>query len=94
MRSSSSTEIPADSAKLEDAIDAAKDEAYALDPDAIEEAYHVKPIYDRIKVIVAHERVLRNQLDRIALAADHALDICNRLSAQVEEESPPEDDAL
>jgi len=94
MRSSSSTEITADSAKLEDAIDAAKEEAFALDPDAIEEAYHVKPIYDRIKVIVAHERVLRNQLDRIALAADHALDICNRLSAQVEEESPPEDDAL
>jgi hypothetical protein len=94
MRSSSSSELVSDAAKLEDAVDAAKTEAHDLDMEGIEEAYHIKPLYDRIKVIIAHERVARNQLDRIALAADHALDICNRLSAHVEEESPPADDAL
>lgn len=94
MRSPSAQELTADAMKVEDAIEAARSEASALDPESIDEAYHIKPLYDRIKVIVAHERVLRNQLDRIALAADNARDLCNLLSAQVEEETPPEDDAL
>lgn len=77
---------------LQSAIDAAAAELERLDVENIEEAYHIKPIYDRIKAVVAHERVLRNQLDRVALAADNALDLCNLLSAHVEEHNPADDD--
>lgn len=78
---------------LQTAIDAAAAELDLLDAENIEEAYHIKPVYDRIKAVIAHERVLRNQLDRVALAADNALDLCNLLSAHVEEHNPNEDDA-
>lgn len=77
---------------LQAAIDAAAAELERLDAENIEEAYHIKPVYDRIKAVIAHERVLRNQLDRVALAADNALDLCNLLSAHVEEHNPNEDD--
>lgn len=77
---------------LQQAIDAAAAELELLDAENIEEAYHIKPIYDRVKAVVAHERVLRNQLDRVALAADNALDLCNLLSAHVEEHNPSDDD--
>lgn len=78
---------------LQLAINAAQEELTRLDAEDIEEAYDIKPIYDRIKAVIAHERVLRNQLDRVALAADNALDLCNLLSAHVEEHNPNEDDA-
>ena len=77
---------------LQTAIDAAAAELERLDAENIEEAYHIKPVYDRIKAVIAHERVLRNQLDRVALAADNALDLCNLLSAHVEEHDPNADD--
>jgi hypothetical protein len=85
--------ITADANSLHEAINSAISELDALDSDKIEEAYHIKPIYDRIKAVVAHERVLRNQLDRIALAADNAIDLCNLISAHVEEHMPGDDDA-
>jgi hypothetical protein len=78
---------------LHDAINAAAAELNQLVAEDIEEAYHIKPLYDRIKAVIAHERVLRNQLDRVALAADNAIDLCNLLSAHVEEHNPGEDDA-
>jgi hypothetical protein len=79
--------------QLQISINEAAAELERLDADNIEEAYHVKPVYDRIKAVIAHERVLRNQLDRIALAADNAIDLCNLLSAHVEEHGPNDDDA-
>jgi hypothetical protein len=79
--------------QLQIAINEAAAELERLEADNIEEAYHVKPVYDRIKAVIAHERVLRNQLDRIALAADNAIDLCNLLSAHVEEHGPNDDDA-
>ena len=88
--------ITADANSLHEAINSACDELAALDADKIEEAYHIKPLYDRIKAIVAHERIVRNQLDRIALSADNAIDLCNIMSAHVEDSNPgdDEDDAL
>jgi len=81
--------------QLQIAINEAAAELERLEADNIEEAYHVKPVYDRIKAVIAHERVLRNQLDRVALAADNAIDLCNLLSAHVEEHNPnDEDEAL
>ena len=79
--------------QLQIAINEAAAELERLDVDNIEEAYHVKPVYDRIKAVIAHERVLRNQLDRVALAADNAIDLCNLLSAHVEEHGPSDEDA-
>jgi hypothetical protein len=79
--------------QLQIAINEAATELERLEADNIEEAYHVKPVYDRIKAVIAHERVLRNQLDRVALAADNAIDLCNLLSAHVEEHGPSDDDA-
>ena len=79
--------------QLQVAINEAAAELERLDVDNIEEAYHIKPIYDRIKAVIAHERVLRNQLDRVALASDNAIDLCNLLSAHVEEHGPSDDDA-
>ncbi len=79
--------------QLQIAINEAATELERLDAENIEEAYHVKPVYDRIKAVIAHERVLRNQLDRVALAADNAIDLCNLLSAHVEEHGPTDDDA-
>jgi hypothetical protein len=81
--------------QLQIAINEAATELERLDVENVEEAYHIKPIYDRIKAVIAHERVLRNQLDRVALAADNAIDLCNLLSAHVEEHNPnDEDEAL
>jgi hypothetical protein len=77
---------------LQIAINDAAAELERLSADDIEEAFHIKPIYDRLKAVVAHERVLRNQLDRVALAADNAVDLCNLLSAHVEDANPGEDD--
>jgi hypothetical protein len=93
LRPNSFEGIAGDANSLAESINAVNNELDALDADKIEEAYHVKPIYDRIKAVVAHERVLRNQLDRIALAADNAIDLCNLLSAHVEEHNPSDDDA-
>jgi hypothetical protein len=94
LRPNSFEGIAGDANSLAESIIAVNNELDALEADKIEEAYHVKPIYDRIKAVVAHERVLRNQLDRVALAADNAIDLCNLLSAHVEEHNPSEDDAL
>jgi hypothetical protein len=79
--------------QLQISINEAAAELERLDPENIEEAYHVKPVYDRIKAVIAHERILRNQLDRVALAADNAIDLCNLLSAHVEEHGPSDEDA-
>jgi hypothetical protein len=88
--------ITADANSLHEAINSAIAELDALDVDKVEEAYHIKPIYDRVKAVIAHERIVRNQLDRIALAADNAIDLCNIMSAHVEDSNPgdDEDDAL
>jgi len=79
---------------LESAIQNAIRETEALDPDTIDEAYQVKALYDRLKAIVVHERILRNTLDRIAMSSQACLEACNRISEQVEQDTPPEDDAL
>lgn len=88
--------ITADANSLHEAINSAIAELDTLDVDKVEEAYHIKPIYDRVKAVIAHERIVRNQLDRIALAADNAIDLCNIMSAHVEDSNPgdDEDDAL
>ncbi len=93
LRPTSFEGIAGDANALAESIIAANNELDALDAEKIEEAYHVKPVYDRIKAVIAHERVLRNQLDRVALAADNAIDLCNLLSAHVEEHGPTDDDA-
>jgi len=58
-----------------------------------DEAAQVKPLHDRVHVLVVQLRVLRNTLEAMENAADAALEDVRRISASVEEANP-EDDAL
>jgi hypothetical protein len=53
----------------------------------------VKPLHDRVHVLVVQLRVLRNTLEAMENAAESALEDVRRISASVEE-SAPEDDSL
>jgi hypothetical protein len=86
--------VSRDIINLTEVIDNARAELDKLDPESLDESYQVKPLYDRIKAIVVHERIVRNSLDRIALSSQSCLEACNRISEQVEQDTPPEDDAL
>lgn len=61
--------------------------------DTADEAAHVKPLHDRIHIVVVQMRVLRNTLETMENAAEKALEDVRRISASVEEASP-EDDSL
>lgn len=58
-----------------------------------DEAAAVKPLHDRVHVLVVQLRVLRNTLEQMENAAEKALEDVRRISASVEEASP-EDDSL
>lgn len=74
------------------AIEEVRNELDAIDVQQIEEAAQVKPLHDRLHAVVIHCRVLRNNLDRIELATELALDVCRQLSAAVEEPELIDDD--
>ncbi len=58
-----------------------------------DESSLVKPLHDRVHVLVVQLRVLRNTLEAMENAAEKALEDVRRISASVEE-SAPDDDAL
>lgn len=58
-----------------------------------DESAQVKPLHDRVHVIVVQLRVLRNTLEQMENSAEAALNNVRRISASVEEASP-EDDSL
>lgn len=58
-----------------------------------DESAAVKPLHDRVHVLVVQLRVLRNTLEAMENAAESALEDVRRISASVEE-SAPEDDSL
>jgi hypothetical protein len=58
-----------------------------------DESAQVKPLHDRVHVLVVQLRVLRNTLEAMENAAEAALEGVRRISASVEEASP-EDDSL
>jgi 1-deoxy-D-xylulose 5-phosphate reductoisomerase len=58
-----------------------------------DEAALVKPLHDRVHVLVVQLRVLRNTLEQMENAAEKAIEDVRRISASVEE-SAPDDDAL
>jgi len=58
-----------------------------------DEAAMVKPLHDRVHVLVVQLRVLRNTLEQMENAAEKAIEDVRRISASVEE-SAPDDDAL
>lgn len=68
-------------------------QVFAAGADSVDESYQVKPLHDRIHVIVVQLRVLRNTLETMENAAEKALEDVRRISASVEE-SAPDDDAL
>lgn len=69
----------------------AKRQHTRTNPDAIEESWDVKPLYDRLKCIQTSLRVLRNNLDLSDKAIEKALDSCSAISAEIE---TPEDNEL
>jgi len=68
-------------------------QVFADQVDIADEAALVKPLHDRVHVLVVQLRVLRNTLEAMENAAEKALEDVRRISASVEESSP-EDDAL
>ena len=58
-----------------------------------DESAQVKPLHDRVHVLVVQLRVLRNTLEAMENAGEAALEDVRRISASVEE-SAPEDDSL
>ncbi len=58
-----------------------------------DESAAVKPLHDRVHVVVVQLRVLRNTLEQMENAAESALDNVRRISAGLEE-AAPEDDSL
>ena len=58
-----------------------------------DEAAAVKPLHDRVHVLVVQLRVLRNTLEQMENAAEKALEDVRHISASVEE-ADPEDDSL
>jgi hypothetical protein len=58
-----------------------------------DESAAVKPLHDRVHVLVVQLRVLRNTLEAMENSAEAALEDVRRISASVEE-SAPEDDSL
>jgi hypothetical protein len=58
-----------------------------------DESAQVKPLHDRVHVLVVQLRVLRNTLEAMENAGEAALADVRRISASVEE-SAPEDDSL
>jgi hypothetical protein len=58
-----------------------------------DESAQVKPLHDRVHVVVVQLRVLRNTLETMENAAEAAIENVRRISAAVEE-TAPDDDAL
>ena len=68
-------------------------QVFAGQIETADEAAAVKPLHDRVHVLVVQLRVLRNTLEAMENAAEKALEDVRRISASVEE-SAPDDDAL
>lgn len=68
-------------------------QVFAAGADSVDESYQVKPLHDRVHVLVVQLRVLRNTLEAMENAAEKALEDVRRISASVEE-SAPDDDSL
>lgn len=68
-------------------------QVFADSVDVADESSLVKPLHDRVHVLVVQLRVLRNTLEAMENAAEKALEDVRRISASVEE-SAPDDDAL
>ena len=68
-------------------------QVFAEQIELADEAAAVKPLHDRVHVLVVQLRVLRNTLEAMENAAEKALEDVRRISASVEE-AAPDDDAL
>lgn len=85
------TKITDDAKSLERLLNAASVEYHNLSIDAIEEAFDVKGLHDRIHVCLVQIRATRHALDVIEMSLDSALENVRRVGRMVE---PEEDDDL
>jgi len=80
------TEIIGEDARHLDAdIKGATRQALWIEADKLEEAYQLKPLYDRLKAISCTLRILRNNIDLSDKAIETALESCRVISAETEE---------
>jgi hypothetical protein len=87
------TEIVGDDARhLMSDIKGAEREFTRTNADRLEEAWDIKPLYDRLKAIQTSLRVLRNTMDLSDKAIEKALESCNSIAAEVEDQKPGDED--
>ena len=63
----------------------AQRELDAIHPEALEEAYDLKALYDRIHLIVVNLRCLRVQLEKCEEAAEAAIEAAKRITNALED---------
>jgi len=72
-------------AEANKAVAWAQRELDAIHPEALEEAYDLKALYDRIHLIVVNLRCLRVQLEKCEEAAEAAIEAAKRITNALED---------
>lgn len=78
-------------AEANKAVAWAQRELDAIHPEALEEAYDLKALYDRVHLIVVNLRCLRVQLEKCEEAAEAAIEAAKRITNALEDS---DDDSL
>jgi len=84
--------IGEDSRHLLSDVQRAKAEQLHINPDAVEELYEVKPLYDRLKSIKCSLRCLQGTIERADEAIEQALDALNYISREIEDANDSDED--
>ncbi|CAB4185020.1 hypothetical protein UFOVP1118_11 [uncultured Caudovirales phage] len=85
------TEMVGDDCRhLLDHIHGADRQHARTDAENLEETWQIKPLYDRIKLIQTSLRVLRNTLEQSEKAAEEALESCDAIASEVEDDTDSE----
>ena len=72
-------------AEANKAVAWAQRELDAIHPEALEEAYDLKALYDRVHLIVVQLRCLRVQLEKCEEAAEAAIEAAKRITNALED---------
>lgn len=80
-----------DTRHLETDIKAAKRQHVSLNADKLQEAWEIKPLYDRLKAISCSLRILRNNLDLSEKAVDSAIESLQSIGNEIEEQESDDD---
>ena len=79
-----------DTRHLASDIKGAQRQQVNLDADKLQEAWEIKPLYDRLKSISCSLRILRNNLDLSDRAVNEAIDALQAIGSEIEEQTDDE----